>query len=285
MNRYINFLLGSLFFILNVQADVLEIPRNYKQDEHKKFLASKEQCVQDLVKLFDQKTKWQNVLLIASGWRSRAALESKDDYANLFGNLRDCIITSDVFLAGGEYMLEKIDLVLKSADTIFDMDGIYFPGAPVKRYSIREKLEGEEFLLTQLIYFHGDYPVYGYIIPRLFRTPHLKYTWYHTGAQDAIRILELLENVYLEILDESNQEQIVAKIARLHWWFSQSTPYNRGSAAIAEAIAQALLRYKGLNWEKIPYLMIDVVVLCEPCLEEFIRLYPTFYREKREIEC
>ena len=155
----------------------------------------------------------------------------------------------------------------------------------MKRYSITEKLEGEEFLLTQLIYFHGEYPVYGFIIPRLFRTPHLKYTWYHTGAKEANRILELLENVYLEIFEESDHEQIVAKIARLHWWFSQATPYNRGSAAIAEALVQALLRYKGLNWEKIPYLMIDIEVLCEPNLEEVIRLYPTFFREKRETEC
>lgn len=285
MNRILSFLLGSLFFILNAQADVLEIPRNYQKDEHRKFLASKEQCVKDLVRQFEQKTNWQNIILIASGWRSRAAIESKDDYANFFGNLRDNVITSDVFLAGGEYKIEKIELLLKSADTIFNIDEIYFPGAPVKRYFITEKLEGEEFLLTQLIYFHGDYPIYGYIIPRLFRTPHLKYTWYHTGAKEANRILELLEKVYLEILDENEYDQIVSKIARLHWWFSQATPYNRGSAAIAEAICQALLRYKGLNWEKIPYLMIDVDVLCEPNLEEFIRIYPNFYREMRVEEC
>lgn len=274
----------TLFFLTSIYSDNLEIPRNYEINEHKKFLESKEKCIESLVRFLPLKPTLENIMTITAGWRMKLALEANVLDAHWFGKLRDEAVISDFFLAGGSYMQEKVDLLLKNGKMVEKAGDMECPGAPVRLFFTQATLEKEEFLLTQLLYFPGDYPMWGNVIPRIFRTPHLKYTWWHTSAQNAKRIIELLEDVYQDIWEEDDKEKIMPKVAKFHWWFSQATPYMRGSAAIAEAICQALLDYKGFNVEKIPYIMIDIEVLCEPNPDEFIRAYPSYYRDKGSIK-
>ncbi|MBM3194234.1 MAG: hypothetical protein FJZ60_00535 [Chlamydiae bacterium] len=270
----------TLLFGTSIWADNLEIPRSYEKNEHKNFLDSKEKCIEHLLRLLPSKPTLESIMMITAAWRMKLAREANVIDAGWFGKLRDQPIISDFKLAGGSHMQEKVDLVLKNGRTVESLEDFECPGAPIRIFSTVATLEKEEFLLTQLLYFHGDYPMWGHNIPRIFRTPDFKYTWWHTSAQNSTRIIELLERVFQDICEESDKEKILPKIAEFHWWFSQASPYMRGSAAIAEAICQALLDYKGFNMEKLPYMMIDIEVLCEPNPEEFIRAYPNFYREK-----
>lgn len=274
------FYICSFLYIFFVHANNLERPRNYEKEEHEKFLKSKQRCISDLVFLMPSRPKLEYLMTIASGWRRRLASESKVFDWQYFGKLRDEDIISNFYLAGASYMGEKIDLILKNSEMVESVETMSFSGAAVKKFLIKSSLEREDFELTQILHFSGDYPLWNYDVPRLFATGHFKYTWWHTSAKSAKRIVELLENVVAKIYDEQDNEKVFLEIAKLHWWFSQASPYMRGSAAIAEVICQSLLDFKGFRLEKIPYLMIDIEVLCEPDPQEFIRSYQRFYREK-----
>jgi hypothetical protein len=98
------------------------------------------------------------------------------------------------------------------------------------------------------------------------------------GAIDKKRekFFAYVEEVVSEVLNNPSmdKDQILCKLAPIHWWLAQLMIYERGSASITELFIQSVLAAKGFPataW--VPGVLPDLDALFLP-LEEFQRLYP-----------
>ncbi len=77
--------------------------------------------------------------------------------------------------------------------------------------------------------------------------------WEHTSVENIDPALAECERIFNEIRalsvlhNPEGLEQIMKAVAELHWWLAQTTPYQRGSAAIAKMMAYALLEHHGIQ--------------------------------------
>ena len=79
-------------------------------------------------------------------------------------------------------------------------------------------------------------------------------------------------------LHAESKEALIEAVAELHWWGAHMTPFNRGSAAVTDILAKALLRRGGVKpgkWRKGVGADLEAMLLER---EEFIRRYPAFFR-------
>lgn len=71
----------------------------------------------------------------------------------------------------------------------------------------------------------------------------------------------------------------VYTIAKLHWLFTSTMPYKRGSAGIADILTKLLFDNLGIEtpcWK--PNLSPDIEALATPNVEEYIQQYPGFFQ-------
>ena len=273
--------ISLVIFLSNMPlfSELSDRPRNYIDGDHRLFLKGRQECVENLICMMEKGTTFENIMEVAATWRNELAKKQLGGFGgSLFGIKRKTPLVSDLPNSGAEYLQEKSDLLLKSGvvqDNIIDSK---FNGVKIYKKLFTEEIFGEEYYLTELCHCDQFYPEKYNYLDFIFPVQHLKYAWIHTPSDVAYKIIDYLETVYQDVVFEKNQTKALEKIAKIHWFFAQACLYYRGSAAIAEAISQALLWYKGFYWEKLPHLMIDVEALTEPVKEEFIRVYPKFFR-------
>lgn len=72
--------------------------------------------------------------------------------------------------------------------------------------------------------------------------------------------------------------EITQDIARLHWWISQTSPFERGTAAVADLVTASLMLSHGRifpGWENMSG---DVLALSMPDPDKFVALFPSLWR-------
>ena len=72
--------------------------------------------------------------------------------------------------------------------------------------------------------------------------------------------------------------QVTQDIARLHWWISQTCPFERGTAAVADLVSATLLQLHGRIFPGWQDMSGDVLALSEPDPDKFVELFPSLWR-------
>ncbi len=85
-------------------------------------------------------------------------------------------------------------------------------------------------------------------------TSYMRGVWYHTDFAVVAKILPHLETLIQRAVAKQpsagqNKEvflnDLVQDIAEIHWWWSQATPYQRGSPSCAKFLIEAVFKLKG----------------------------------------
>jgi hypothetical protein len=101
--------------------------------------------------------------------------------------------------------------------------------------------------------------------------------WIHTSRSHIKPILEHTETLFKQLgrITYSRQE-VIDKIAEIHWWLAHAMPFQRGSAAIIDAATKALFYaadiYPG-NWK--PGIVPDIKAF-HTDLDTFIQNYSSY---------
>ncbi len=105
--------------------------------------------------------------------------------------------------------------------------------------------------------------------------------WRHTSENIINMILSYVDNLIkeathtpIDLSDEKAVASLTFKLAKIHWWLAQATPFERGSAAVVEMLVSALFRFHHLSveWSCLP----DCKALIEPDVEKFASQYESF---------
>lgn len=125
---------------------------------------------------------------------------------------------------------------------------------------------------TYASYLHSGYRLESNVsLTRYIYNPFGKSTLAHTYPENIEAAKNVMEEIYL------SDEPPLSKIARLHWWLVNTTPFFRGSASCGELIASALHHHHFgtyICWKKgkIP----DFIALVTSS-DAFVNLYPSLF--------
>lgn len=109
------------------------------------------------------------------------------------------------------------------------------------------------------------------------------YSWSHTEPEQISEILTYCQKLINELITLNIDIHSVAeetnfneKIGTLHWWLAHACPFNRGSAAITEAICKAIFQIHGfkIDWNLMP----DCEALITPSVEDYARNYSSLFK-------
>lgn len=267
----------------------LNILRDFKEDLHREFLLSRRQMIDDLIEALDEEISYYAALSETADWRHQLANLQKSQPEMSFGRLRQEGACSNLAIAGAKDHIEKIDLILKKSKRrenhpFFDQADYYY------EYQMFGRIQEKKIPITTVLYLdHDNYKKERYLnkvmddwftvkrYDNLPEKPKFYYYVIHTEPEYLEEINDHLNTIWDKVLYEKNREDKISLIAQFHWWFSNAMPFERGSAAIGEVLTEALLKGTGHKWEKKKHLLIDIEALLEPCMEEFVRKYPTYY--------
>lgn len=122
----------------------------------------------------------------------------------------------------------------------------------------------------------------------IYNLENLEMYWQHTDVKNIPSVMKHSANIYNDIkeldkeIPQSSNKNIILnkinkKVAELHWYMANSTPYGRGSAGITDILIKSI--YESMNiqvdaWKK--GLAPDLEAFVTP-LDEFIEKYPTYF--------
>lgn len=131
----------------------------------------------------------------------------------------------------------------------------------------------------------GEYGIYGTFIvngeerdyPMTEIDPGVLEAWGHLSLKKYSEDIPVILGTLLKnALSEEAEEPIKDRIARFHWWFANTMPFYRGSAACAEVITSALwLHYELLPPEGEKASLLDCWALSIPRIYDYIERYPS----------
>lgn len=122
----------------------------------------------------------------------------------------------------------------------------------------------------------------------LYNLENFEIHWQHTDAKNIPQVMNHSAKVYEEIKDliketsKSPDKNIILnkinkKIAELHWYLANATPYERGSAGIIDVLTKSI--YESANIQTSPWkegLSPDMEAFVTP-LNEFVEKYPSYF--------
>lgn len=112
--------------------------------------------------------------------------------------------------------------------------------------------------------------------------------WQHTDAQNIQKVMDYSSKIYEDIsilrskLLKGNDKEMLLneinkKVAELHWYLANATPYEKGSAGIVDVLTKSI--YESMNIQTSPWkkgLSPDMEAFVTP-LNEFIEKYPSYF--------
>jgi hypothetical protein len=270
--------------------DSINLLRDFDKDLHKEFLESRREVIDKLIFEVSNQIDYYGALSEAADWRQALAKLQNSMPWDSFGKVRGEPAISNLETGGGKAHIEKIDLILKKVkkkeNHPFMNANIYY------EYLFYGDIDGKKIPLTCLLYLdRTDY----YeklksenLIANKWKTikksssldgvPVYSYHVIHTEPEFLDLVHDHLSEIWDKVLYKKNQKNKIELIAQFHWWFANAMPFDRGSAAIGEVLAETLLKGAGFKWEKKKHLLIDIEALLEPNMDEFVRQYPSFHQ-------
>ena len=109
--------------------------------------------------------------------------------------------------------------------------------------------------------------------------------WLHTNPAYIKPALQHINKLFNEALATEDFRILIERLASIHWWMVQTTPYWRGPGTIAEMLVNICARYHNLvfpEWE--PKVAPSIEVLVTDSEEEFISYYTELLGEFKEIQ-
>lgn len=102
----------------------------------------------------------------------------------------------------------------------------------------------------------------------------------HTSSEYIPTVLLKINTLYNRIISDKSKDlsKTTSKIAEIHWFLCQATPFKRGSAGIADMITKSIFEAKGIQvspWRK--DIAPDLEALITP-LNVFKEKYTSFFR-------
>jgi avirulence protein len=113
--------------------------------------------------------------------------------------------------------------------------------------------------------------------------------WLHTAADEATTLADKIEAIKARIdalqakaLDATAADDIIAKIAEIHWLLAQAMPWERGAASIAEVYTDALKLSKGIKLIKVFDKFKPDIAAFLMTLTEFISAHREAYKKEEK---
>lgn len=277
------------FFIIpfwGVEKDsIINWPRKISHENHLLFLQSRDIEIQALMEIIKKNGSFEDLYNHARHWRQEIAFKTKTPTRSYFGKDRrddpNCLHTS-LGISGGEEIIHKLDQTLKQGSKVEAVPQLGLKGSLFTTYTIIGPIQHatsiQNIQLTQIIRHEGNLEKLGLNYRVYFgKEEKRKYVWIHTPAKNIPIIFYEIEKIYKKYLSQEDLQAVMDSVARVHWWFCQATPCFRGSAALGEVLAIALLKAKNLDCGVKPRVLIDLQALAEEKIEKFATNYKSFY--------
>ncbi len=107
---------------------------------------------------------------------------------------------------------------------------------------------------------------------------HLPGRWVHPPGTQIEPILKHAENLFDRAVERSTPpSEVIRAAAEMHWWLAHAMPFQRGSAAITDALVKAIYLSHGIPFS--PYrvgIQPDIAAFTLR-LDDFLSVYPRFF--------
>lgn len=254
-------------------------PRQKSRIDQEFFQRSRSSVTQELSLEIQEGASWDQLFQKACQWRKECALGQLDAAWDTFGVERildNTPLTTNIADTNGVYLAPKIDAYIAEKPQSVKWQRGFCMTNITTRTIVGKTSEGREVPLTILARF--DNPPKKREFEEIFgRTEGPIRVWQHTNPKYIPLAMAEAERYYQMALRADSKESAVEAVARLHWWGCHACPCHRGSAAVMEAITQAILDAKDTQLVRKEDALIDVEILSEPNEDEFVKIYLNFY--------
>jgi hypothetical protein len=258
----------------------LFIPRQWSKEVHRNYLLQREQFIEEVALQMKDKTPFRSLLKKIGLWRRKIAFQSDEEHATKFG----CLRTKGLNSLFSHLCLGCSDSVFTRAHRILDQTPDYYDPFwdGYKLFKMRYcqfygDIDKEKIPLTRIAHLQTKVTEeFGEFFNFWGPDPDKALVWVHAETKYLEKILGYLDAVYQNILN-APKEDILSKLARWNWWYTQATPFYRGSAAIGEIFVLGVLKANNIPLKIKHKLLLDVEGLLEPNVELYILRYPEFF--------
>jgi avirulence protein len=107
---------------------------------------------------------------------------------------------------------------------------------------------------------------------------HLPGRWIHPAGIRVEPLLRHAETLFDRAVDrDASPSEVIRAAAEMHWWLAHAMPFQRGSAAITDALVKAIYLSHGISFS--PYrvgIQPDIAAFTLR-LDDFLAVYPRFF--------
>lgn len=200
-----------------------------------------------------------------------------------FGTRRTEVLKTDITFP--EYkcdFIEKYSTYAMNMKMAFDKCEGQITAADFITYSQRTlkqyiELDGSTIPITKIVEEISKNPKYS-------NKPH--YMLYHTDPKYFPKIFKQTEKVWNELQKtktlpktKDNLDNIIQKVATIHWLTAQATPYTRGSAGISDLASKVIFEHMGVQASKWKQGVIPDLEAFSLPLHIFIKKYKDFFEK------
>lgn len=178
-----------------------------------------------------------------------------------------------------DYFREKLDLLLKSQHPLAMINGLSFAGGKFYKISSKNTLF-PELGLVSIVHVPQTIPDSEGLVKSYFGEGSDNTTLFFSPSKDLNRMQNYLFCKWEELVDQPLSEHFLAELAIFHWYFIQVHPFTHGSDFVAKVLVESLLKNKGSHWKIRKDVGMLLEILLEPCLDEFVRKYQTYFYQE-----
>lgn len=104
------------------------------------------------------------------------------------------------------------------------------------------------------------------------------FDWFHLKTRDVPPLMDRARRLYNMTLDKTlTRSQVIALVAELHWYLAQAMPYDRGSAAITDALTKAIFLSHDISVGQWKLHITPDIVAFMVTPEKFVSIYPELF--------
>lgn len=258
----------------------LFIPRQWSEEVHRNYLFQREQFIEEIASHLKDNPPFPSLLKKIGLWRRKIAIQSDEEHATKFG----CLRTKGLNSLFSHLCLGCSVSVFTRAHRILDQTPLYhdpfwdnYKLLKMRYCQFYGDIDGEKIPLTRIAHLQTKMTEEcGEFFHFWGSDPDKALVWVHAETIYLEKIMKYLDAVYRNILN-APIEDVLSNLARWNWWYTQATPFYRGSAAIGEIFVLGVLKAKNIPLKIRHKLLLDVEGLLEPSLEQYILRYPEFF--------
>lgn len=258
----------------------LFIPRQWSEEVHRNYMLQRKQFIEEVSSQIKVQTPFPTLLKKIGLWRRKIAIQSDEEHATRFGCLRTKganSLFSHLCLGCSESVFERAHRILDRIPSYDDPFWDNYKPLKIRYCQFYGEIDNQRIPLTRIAHLQTKMTEnFGEFLNFWGPDPEKALVWVHAETKYLEKILQYLDVVYQTILAAADKD-VVSNLARWNWWYTQATPFYRGSAAIGEIFVLGVLKAKNIPLKIKHKLLLDVEGLLEPNVELYILKYPEFF--------